>query len=368
MAEPVLVVIFLRGGADALSLVGPTADPDYIAARPPLLRVGRTGDGAGLALTEALADADFRLHPQAVELADLFRAGDLSVVHATGLREATRSHFEAEALIEAAAGPGGWLARWLAAAGTAGPLPALAVGTALPESLRGARVAAAARMSDLVLAPGYGMRPALRARLEAGPGRDPAMAATLADVLSLSDTLAARGAAAYVPDVPYPDGPLAQPLLTVAQAIKADLGLRIATVDYGGWDTHANQADQFGGLTAGLSGTLMAFWRDLGSRRQQDVAVVVQSEFGRRLRSNASGGTDHGRAGAMLVLGPQAKGGRLLGRWPGLANAALEEGADLAVTTDYRAVLAEVLAGHMGLRDAGTVFPGLTAEPVGLYA
>jgi uncharacterized protein (DUF1501 family) len=97
------------------------------------------------------------------------------------------------------------------------------------------------------------------------------------------------------------------------------------------------------------------------------VAVVVQSEFGRRLRANNSGGTDHGRAGAMMVLGPQARGGRLLGRWPGLGNAALEDGADLAVTTDYRDVLAEVLTGHMGLADPGAVFPGLTPAPLGLY-
>jgi uncharacterized protein (DUF1501 family) len=171
----------------------------------------------------------------------------------------------------------------------------------------------------------------------------------------------------YSPDAEYPgDTDLSQALMTVARSVKADLGLRIATVDYGGWDTHAHQAGQFQGLLSGLSRALMAFWRDLGPR-QQDVAVVVQSEFGRRLRSNASGGTDHGRAGVMMVLGPQARGGRLLGLWPGLANAALEEGADLAVTTDYRDVLAEVLTGHMGLQDSAAVFPGLAGSPLGLY-
>ncbi len=140
----------------------------------------------------------------------------------------------------------------------------------------------------------------------------------------------------------------------------------MATVDYGGWDTHVNQAGQFALLTAGLSSALMAFWRDLGAL-QQDVAVVVQSEFGRRLRANASGGTDHGRAGLMMVLGPQARGGRLIGDWPGLGNGALEDGADLAVTTDYRAVLAEVLEGHMGHADRTRVFPGLAEGGVGLY-
>jgi uncharacterized protein (DUF1501 family) len=373
MPDPVLVVIFLRGGADALALVGPTADPDYAAARPPDLRVLREGDGAGHRLSEGLADLDFRLHPQAGELAELFHAGDLSILHATGLREATRSHFEAEALIETAEGPGGWLARWLDTAGPGGPLPALAVGTALPESLRGARAAAAEAMADLMLAQGYWLRPQLQARLAAGVGDHPLLDATVADMLALSDAIERRFRQAgseemppYVPATPYPDGPLSAPLMTVAQAIKAGLGLRVATVDYGGWDTHVNQAGQFAFLTAGLSSALMAFWRDLGPL-QQDVAVVVQSEFGRRLRANASGGTDHGRAGLMMVLGPQARGGRLIGDWPGLGNGALEDGADLAVTTDYRAVLAEVLEGHMGPADRARVFPGLGEGGVGLY-
>jgi uncharacterized protein (DUF1501 family) len=133
-----------------------------------------------------------------------------------------------------------------------------------------------------------------------------------------------------------------------------------------GWDTHVNQAGQFGGLVGALSSALMAFWRDLGAL-QQDVSVVVMSEFGRRLQSNTGGGTDHGRGNVMMVLGPQAKGGRMVGRWPGLANDVLEEGADLAVVTDYRDVLTELLAGHMRLSDPRLVFPGHTASPLGLW-
>ena len=392
MTDPVLVVIFLRGGADALGLIGPAADADYIAARPDALRVQRTGDRAGLGLGDGwrgggLADLDFRLHPAAADLAALFHAGDLSILHATGLAEATRSHFDAEARMERAdtgASATGWLGRWVQHARPGGPLPALAVGTSSPESLRGSRPAVAPDLADLMLAPGHWMAPALRARLAAGFGAHRrmggGMGAAMADVLSLSALLEGRfwqadtgSARPYAPDVPYPeDSALSAPLMTVARAIKAGLGLRVATVDYGGWDTHAGQAGSFDGLVAGLSRGLMAFWRDLG-RHQHDVAVVVQSEFGRRLRSNGSGGTDHGRAGAMLVLGPQARGGRLLGRWPGLQNAALEAGADLAVTTDYRDVLAEVLTGHMGLPHAALsgpagVFPGLTHCPPGLFA
>ncbi len=290
----------------------------------------------GLILPPALTDADFRLHPAAAELHQLFGAGDLSLIHATGLTEATRSHFDAEARIErgGTGADGGWLARWLAHAAPEGPLPVLAVGAAAPESLRGARAAVAPQLSDLMLLPGNGWSPLLRARLQAGFGAHGPLAATVGDMLALSDLLQGRlwqsntgQARPYAPTVDYPgDSALSAPLMTVAQAIKEGLGLRVATVDYGGWDTHDNQAPQFQGLLRGLSAALMAFWRDLGPR-QRDVAVVVQSEFGRRLRTNDSGGTDHGRAGAMMVLGPQARGGRLLGRWPGLANGALEEGA-----------------------------------------
>jgi uncharacterized protein (DUF1501 family) len=378
MSDPVLVVIFLRGGADALALAAPTADPAYVAARPPALRTLRDGDAPGLPLGEALADVDFRLHPAAAPLHELFTAGDLSVVHATGLVEATRSHFDAEARIERGAtqgAAGGWLGRALARLPGGAPLPALAVGTALPESLRGSPAAVAPDFSDLALAPGHWLAPGLRARLAAGFGRHPALGATTRDLIALSDILMERHWDAdrwalrpYAPTVDYPeDSPLSAPLLTVAQAIKSDLGLRVATVDYGGWDTHAWQEGTFAGLVTGLSRSLMAFWRDLGPR-QQDVAVVVQSEFGRRLLANASLGTDHGRAGLMMVLGPQARGGRLLGRWPGLGHDALEDGADLAVTTDYRDVLAELLAAHLRIPEAPTVFPGLVPHPPGLYA
>lgn len=378
MADPILVMIFLRGGADSLSLIAPTADADYIAARPEDMRVLRDGDRPGLVLPPSLADLDFRLHPAASDLHALFTAGDMSFLHATGLTEATRSHFDAEARIErggAGGAAGGWLARWLAAARPGGPMPVLAVGTFAPESLRGAMPAVAPHLADLMFLPGNDLAPILRARLAAGFGSQGPLSASVAEMLALSDMLQGRiwdasrnEAAAYVPEVDYPgDSPLSEPLMTVAQAIKADLGLRVATVDYGGWDTHDAQAGQFDSLLSGLSSALMAFWRDLGPARQQEVCVVVQSEFGRRLRANDSGGTDHGRAGAMMVLGPQARGGRLLGRWPGLANETLEEGADLAVTTDYRDVLAEVMAGHMGFADTAVLFPGLTAHAPGLY-
>ena len=214
MPDPVLVVIFLRGGADALSLLSPTADPDYIAARPETLRVRRDGDRPGHVLGEGLADADFRLHPVAKDLPELYRAGDLSFVHATGLIEATRSHFDAEARIERSAGSGsagGWLGRWLTHAAPVGPLPALAVGTALPESLRGGRAMVAPDLADLMLAAGHWLSPALHARLAEGFGDHPSLGPTVSDLLDFSGLLEDRFWIAetaemrpYVPAAQYP--------------------------------------------------------------------------------------------------------------------------------------------------------------------
>jgi uncharacterized protein (DUF1501 family) len=380
--DPVLVVVFLRGGADGLGLVSPASDPDFIAARPERLRVLRDGDSAGRSLRQDIADVDFRFHQAAAPLADLYDAGDLSVIHAAGLTDATRSHFDAEARIERGifgSDPGrtdasGWIGRWLQTARPGGPMPALAVGAMRPASLIGADAAVAETLSDLVVAPGNWLSAPLQARLRAGFGSHPGLQRPIDDLLSLSDLVRSRiwssaedAPIAYTPAVPYPqDNPVSAPLQTVAQTIKQDMGLRIATVDVPGWDTHVNQADAFGPLVGALSQALMAFWRDLGPW-QQDVSVVVMSEFGRRLQSNTGLGTDHGRGSAMFVLGPQAKGGRMVGRWPGLANDALEEGADLAVVTDYRDVLSEILTGHMRLADLGTVFPGHAATPIGLW-
>lgn len=379
--DPALVVIFLRGGADGLNLVCPASDENLIAARPEDLRVLRKGDGAGRVIRQDIADVDFRFHAQAGELADLYDAGDLSLIHACGLAEATRSHFDAEARIERGlfgtlppGDPSGWIGRWLAAAQPGGPMPAMALGSRQPASFLGAVPAVAEALEDLLIAPGYWLSPLLRARLAAGFGDHGPLSVPVDGLLSLSSLIGDRlwsdtdqAPIAYAPAVPYPEGnPLSPTLMTLAQSLKLGLGLRVATVDYGGWDTHVGQAGQFSGMLAPLSAALMAFWRDLGPL-QQDVSVVVMSEFGRRLRSNTAGGTDHGRGNVMMVLGPQAKGGRMVGRWPGLTNDVLEEGADLAVVTDYRAVLSEILTGHMRSPDVGAVFPGFTAPPLGIW-
>jgi uncharacterized protein (DUF1501 family) len=380
--DPILVVIFLRGGADGLALVSPTSDPDFIAARPEALRVLRQGDAAGRTIRQEIADVDFRFHQAAAPLSELYDAGDLSLIHAAGLPEATRSHFDAEARIErglfgASLPPGdptGWIGRWLQEAAPGGAMPALAVGAMRPASLLGADAAVAESLGDLVLGQGHWLSDVLQARLQSGFGNHGQLQRPMEDLIGLSDLVKGRfwsaadnALRAYQASVPYPENnSLSGPLQTVAQTIKEDMGLRIATVDFPGWDTHVNQAGDFGNQVGTLSQALMAFWRDLGAW-QPDVSVVVMSEFGRRLQSNTAGGTDHGRGNVMMVLGPQAKGGRMVGPWPGLTNDVLEEGADLAVVTDYRAVLAEMLQGHMRFSNAGLVFPGYDPAPLGLW-
>ncbi len=379
MADPILVVLFLRGGADGLNLIAPSGDSDYIAARPPRLRVLRDGDDSGHSLNNPAADVDFRFHAQARELSELYDANELAVIHATGLVDGTRSHFDAEDRMERAAkagASGGWLGRWLDMNDPEGILPALAVGSAAPESIAGAaNVAVAEEMEQLILAAGYDVSPLLRQRLRTGFGNHPVLGAPVEKLISLSEALESRlwnketdELDQYTPDIAYPeDNELARSLMTLAQAIKLDLGLRVATVDFGGWDTHFDQTDDFARQTRDLSSAVMAFWRDLGNLRDR-TTLVMMSEFGRRLRANRSGGTDHGHGNAMMVLGGNIRGGQMLGQWPGLKNDALDDGADLAITTDYRHVLAEIMTRHMHANSLDKLFPDFSPDFPGLFA
>ncbi len=378
MGAPSLVVIFLRGGCDGLTLVSPAGDANYVAARHGDLRVKRDGEEAGFALRNASADADFRFHWQAKGMAELFHANELAVFHAAGLKDGTRSHFDAEDRMERAApnvgaSVGGWLARWLNAAKPEGILTSLAVGSTAPDSLRGALdVAVAGEIHNLRLVPGHGHAAALKAHFGRVLSGDPILGAPFKRLLSLSEAIEARAALdkdgnlkPYEASVEYPkENPLADQLKTVAQALKLDLGLRVSTVDFGGWDTHVNQKNEIDRQIMLLSGALLAFWKDLGNRRE-DVSVVVMSEFGRRLKSNESGGTDHGHGNVMFALGAKVEGGKMYGDWPGLHHDALDEGADLAITTDYRSVLAEMVSSHLQFPDLQKVFPGFDGKFAG---
>ena len=215
MKDNILVVIFLRGGADGLSIVSPTGDRDYVAARPSPIRVQRKGEEAGFLLKNAAADVDFRFHHRAKGLSELYGAGELAVVHAAGLRDATRSHFDAEDRMERAApssSTGGWLGRWLEASKPQGILPALAVGSSAPDSLRGAMgIAVAQDLNGLRAAPGHGWSNAIRSLLASRLGNDQVLGGPVRQLLSLSSAIEAKVARqddgnlkAYIPSAAYP--------------------------------------------------------------------------------------------------------------------------------------------------------------------
>jgi uncharacterized protein (DUF1501 family) len=363
-----LVCLFLRGAADGLSLVVPYADPEYHAARPSIAIAppGRSGGALDL-------DGRFGLHPRLAPLLPAYRAGQLAIVHAVGSPHPTRSHFEAQDYLETAT-PGitredGWLARCLQArpapASLAGSLRAVALGHEPPLALRGhAGVLTAPRLRDFGLkAPGP-LRNELLAGFEqmyAQGGLDVGR-----DALAAARRLRALELDAYTPehDAMYP-GPCAG-LREVAALIKADVGLELAWLDVGGWDTHQYQGGADSGRLPRLLDAwgqgLAAFRSDLGERFA-DVLVLVMTEFGRTLRENGSRGTDHGHGSVMFLLGGRVRGGKVHGRFPGLARSELWEERDLAVTTDFRDVFRAVARQQLGVTELGSILPGHTPAP-----
>lgn len=348
MSDRTLVVVFLRGGADGLHLA------------PPIGEGGRLYDPRpGLAIREDRArplDDHFALHPGLAELIPSFREGRLAVVPACGSSDDTRSHFEAQDLMERGAEGvvgGGWLGRWLRErfrrGGRGGALPAVAVEKALPESLRGAPQATP--IGSLGEAPD--LDPALDAALGALYALDPELSEPARNAREAAKVLAAVGARR--PQARYPEGPFGEGLARIAGLIAAGVGLRAACLDLPGWDSHFVQATVLDPLVERLGRGLAAFADDLGPRLDT-TSVVVMSEFGRRVHENAAAGTDHGRGGVMLVLGGGVQGG-VRGTWPGLAPEALDGPGDVAVANDYRDVLVAVLRRH-GDFDPRRVFPG----------
>ncbi len=381
-SQPVLVSIFLRGGADVLNLIPPIGGVDrshYEAARTEI-RVP-----AAEALP--LGNEPFGLHPAAERLHEIYAAGDLAIVQATGMHADTRSHFEAMSFMERGAPNNkqlgsGWIARHLASAPdlpTLTLMPALSMGSSSPQSFATYNDVIALDSSDgFSFSTGYSQwhnaqRQALRRMY--GRGESGLHRAGL-QALNASDLIELNTAGGYTPasGVEYRGESFGRHMRTIAQMVKLGLGLRAATVDLGGWDTHDDQGSGTGGYFANLveilSDGLAAFYADLAGSRGGNyldrVTVVVMSEFGRRLRENGDAGTDHGHGGAMLVIGGKINGG-LYGAWPGLASEQLYDNADLAVTTDYRHILSEILVKQLGNPNLGRVFPDFADySPLGL--
>jgi len=365
-SDPVLVTVFLRGGADGLSLLVPHADPGYVAARPTLH-----------VPANSVVDLDgfFGFHPALAPLQPLFQSGRLAAIHACGSPSGTRSHFDAQDFMEFGAPDDktvrdGWLNRFLAAAGPTGPVSAVTIGQRATKALVGPTPTLAfpsIAEFKLVGATTH-RRPALETMyaLSGDPRLSWVAPSTFATIDILKDVSTATS-------VSYPSSDFGNALKDLAALIKADIGVRLGAVDLGGWDHHFNEAIALPLVAADLAAGLAAFAQDLGNDFNRTV-VLVMTEFGRRVRENGSLGTDHGHGGMMLVMGGAVAGGRVVladDDWPGLAPENLFEGIDLPVTTDFRDVFGEILTRHMGLADPSGIFPNYSLHPSrfpGLFA
>ena len=374
----ILIAIFQRGGMDGLNAVVPFREKHYYSGRP-TIAVPAPSSKAESALD---LDGFFGLHPSLEPLVGLYKRGELGIVHAAGSPHSTRSHFDAQDFMESAA-PGnkrvseGWLNRYIQVhpSSKATSFRGVAMGTRLPRSLRGSAPAIAlGSLNDFELVGGRA-RPQIKSAYQNLYDRDTnsLLSSTAQEMFEAIDFLRRANPAQYkpAPGVEYPRGRFGKSLGQVAQLIKADIGLEIAFVDIKGWDHHINEGGvrgQLSNLLREFGRGLAALYQDLGDR-MENVVVLTMSEFGRTVRENGNSGTDHGHANVMFVAGGRVKGGRTYGRWPGLAGEQLYEGRDLALTTDFRDVFAEVLVRHLGCTDPGRVFPDFTVdrEPLQRY-
>ena len=379
-----LICLFQRGAADALNVVVPHGDPFYYSLRPSIAIAAPARAAADGALD---LDGFFGLHPALAPLMPLYQRGMLAPIHAVGSPSSTRSHFDAQDFMETATPDDkstrdGWLNRLLAATDhdASARLAAAALDRATPAPLRGIALAAQPPRALDGAAPTIALRSLEELRVRAN-GPDAAQLEALyqtmgadlvhgdgADAREATRILRTLDPSAYVPSIgaTYPRTDFGRRLEQIAQLVKADVGMEIAFADVGGWDTHVNQ----GGATGQLAGRLDDFARsiaalvtDLGER-MSDVVILTMSEFGRMARENGNRGTDHGHAGAMFAIGGSVRGGRVHGRWPGLGPDQLYEGRDLALTTDFRSVFAEIARKHMGATRSEALFPGF-APPAG---
>jgi uncharacterized protein (DUF1501 family) len=361
VAAETLVVVFLRGAADGLSLVAPVEDDDYHRARPRL----------GISKKEGVKlDGVFALNPLLKDLAPIYQNGDLAIVHAAGSEDSTRSHFEAQDLMEhGGLAAGGWLGRFLRyrSRPSGGALSAVALGSELPECLRGAPSATVLQsIDDFSL--GAGSKP-LRKELARLYGlKQDDLGGAAKDTLHALDRIEKLRKTAYHPEsgADYGKDGFSVSLMQVARLIKAQVGLEAASVDLGGWDSHFTQGTIIDPLMSRLAKGLAAFYRDMGSAMAH-TTVVIMTEFGRRVQENASFGTDHGRGSVMFAMGGGVKGGRVLGGWQGLKRELLEGPGDLPVRNNYRNVLAPILQ-KLGAAEAmAQVFPEFNLEPLAIY-
>jgi uncharacterized protein (DUF1501 family) len=364
-----LVVIFQRGAADGLNIVVPYAESQYYALRPSI----------NIPRKSAIdLNGFFGLHPSMSAFQPLWQQGHLAIVHAAGSPDTTRSHFDAQDFMETGT-PGvkitedGWLNRSLHSMRStpqSSPFRAIALGPSVPRILSGSEPAVAMNnISDFSVGGRNPKASPAASAFEAmyDHSSDSVLHGTGEETFDAVKMLktADPGKYAAAPGADYPKGRFGDSLRQLAQLIKANLGVQVAFADISGWDHHVNEGSTEGQLANVLtefSQSLAAFWTDLGDL-MEDTVVVTMSEFGRTARENGNRGTDHGHANVMFVMGGPVKGGKVYGRWPGLDQSQLYEGRDLALTTDFRQVIGEAVARHMGNKNLANVFPGYDNQP-----
>jgi uncharacterized protein (DUF1501 family) len=372
--KKILVAIFQRGAADGLNVVVPHGEKAYYSLRP-TIAVPRPAAGSADAAIDL--DGFFGLHPSLAPLKPLFDKQHLAIVDAAGSPDPTRSHFDAQDYMESGT-PGfkathdGWMNRALPKAeGKVSPVRAVSLGPTLARAMSGPNPAI-----SLQTIGGFQVRDAMASKQFQDMyqnAADPMLRAAGHETFEAVEMLQSVQKQPYTPagGADYPRGRFGDSLRQIAQLIKADVGVEMAFADIGGWDHHVNELGQrasegqLANLLREYGQALAAFWTDMGDR-MEDVALVTMSEFGRTAHENGNRGTDHGHANSMFVMGGAVKGGKVYGKWPGLEKEQLYEGRDLALTTDFRDVLGELVSKHMGNGSLNGVFPGYNPKFLGL--
>ncbi len=369
-----LIAIFQRGAVDGLNVVIPHGEKAYYDLRPSIA-VPRPKSGDADSAIDL--DGYFGLHPALAPFKPIWDAQQLAIVDGVGSPDNTRSHFDAQDYMESAT-PGvksttdGWLNRYLQTNpdGNATPFRAVSMTQNLPRSMQGkAGAIAMSNLADFTIRAGTSSQ-AIQGGFEAmfDQTSNDVFKGTGKETFEAVNFLKQVNPAQYKPEngAQYPKSTFGNSLLQIAQLIKAGVGLEVAFTDVGGWDTHVNQGSSRGQLALRLTdfgAGIAALYADLGPARMDDVVILTMSEFGRTAKENGNRGTDHGHANAMFVIGNGVRGGKVYGQWPGLKNDQLNEGRDLALTTDFRDVFGEVVQRHLGDKDLRRVFPGYAASP-----
>jgi uncharacterized protein (DUF1501 family) len=371
-----LVCIFQRGAMDGLMAVSPYTDPNLKIMRPTLYMSPAQTEGKQFDL-----DGRFGLHPSFESLYPYFGENRMAIVHGVGSPNTTRSHFDAQDYMESGTPfskgtPSGWLNRAVGLMGhDATPFRAVSLTSAMPRSLYGDNEAVAINnLQDFAIQ----MRGnPMAANMAAGSfeelydqtsnnilnkaGKESFDALKMLNVNNIKNYQPLTG-------VVYPNSPLGNSLKQIAVLIKMNIGVEVAFAESGGWDTHFNQGAANGTFARNardFSDSIAAFWKDLAAY-QDDVTIMTMTEFGRTAAQNGTGGTDHGRASCLFVLGNDVKGGKIYQNIGSLAKDSLEDGRDLPVSTDFRAVFSSVANGHLQINNNAVLFPKWEGNGVGV--